>query len=70
MDNDLQALKELKRVLKKDGLIFIQTAFKEGNIYENAAIKTNQERLLYFGQGNPVRIYSVDGLAKGSKLSD
>lgn len=63
IDQDTKAMQELYRVLKKDGVIFIQTPFKDGNIYENPEIKTEEDRLKHFGQEDHVRIYSVEGLA-------
>jgi len=62
IDNDIKAMKELIRILKPGGLCFIQTPFKSGDIYENDAIKTDEERLVHFGQEDHVRIYSVEGL--------
>ncbi len=64
IENDMQAMKELYRILKPQGKIVIQTPFKEGAIYENAEVKTKQDRLKHFGQDDHVRIYSVDGLKK------
>ncbi len=62
IDNDLQAMSELYRILKNNGKAIIQTPFKEGEIYENKAITLPQEKLLHFGQEDHVRIYSVEGL--------
>jgi len=59
---DRKAIKELKRVLRPNGKILIQTPFKEGTIYENFAITKPDERLKHFGQADHVRIYSVEGL--------
>lgn len=63
IDDDALAMRELQRVLKKDGIAFVQTPFQHGDIYENAEIKTEAERLKHFGQEDHVRIYSVRGLA-------
>ena len=60
--NDLQAMKELYRILIPNGICFIQTPFKSGDIYENESIKTEEERLQHFGQKDHLRIYSVKGL--------
>jgi predicted SAM-dependent methyltransferase len=62
IENDFGAMKELYRILKSEGKAIIQTPFKEGDIYENAEIKTKEERLKHFGQEDHVRIYSVNGL--------
>ena len=60
--DDVNAMKELHRVLKPNGTVLIQTPFKEGDIYENYNISSEAERLLHFGQEDHVRIYSIDGL--------
>ena len=60
--NDLQAMSELFRITQPGGKCIIQTPFKEGEIYEDAAIKTDYDRLKHFGQEDHVRIYSVKGL--------
>lgn len=62
IENDLKAMKELKRILKPGGKCFIQTPFKSGDIYENEEVKTEEERLIHFGQKDHVRIYSLKGL--------
>ncbi|MEE9440005.1 MAG: methyltransferase domain-containing protein [Saprospiraceae bacterium] len=62
IENDIKAMKELLRILKPKGKCIIQTPFKSGKIYENDAIKTEEERLIHFGQVDHLRVYSVDGL--------
>jgi len=62
VEKDRQAMQELYRVLKPSGSCFIQTPFKEGDIYENSAITGEKERKEHFGQEDHVRIYSVAGL--------
>lgn len=64
IDNDTEAMKELFRVLKKGGNCFIQTPFKEGEIFEDSSIRLPKERQKFFGQFDHVRIYSVEGLKK------
>lgn len=59
---DKKAMSELYRVLKPNGTIFIQTPFKEGDIYEDYSIITPEDREIHFGQNDHVRIYSVAGL--------
>lgn len=60
--DDKKAFEELFRVLKSNGTCIIQTPFKEGEIYEDYSIKSDEERKLHFGQEDHVRIYSVLGL--------
>lgn len=62
IENDTKAMEELHRILKHGGMCLIQTPFKDGEIYENDAIKTVEERLIHFGQEDHLRIYSVEGL--------
>ena len=57
-------MQELFRVLKEGGKALIQTPFKEGEIYENDAIISPEDRLRHFGQEDHVRIYSVSGLKR------
>ena len=60
--DDVKAMQELYRVLKKGGTILIQTPFKVGEIYEDYSITSESERLIHFGQEDHVRIYSINGL--------
>ena len=59
---DKKAMSELYRVLKPSGTIFIQTPFKEGEIFEDFSIVSPHERAQHFGQDDHVRIYSIEGL--------
>ncbi|WP_292009636.1 class I SAM-dependent methyltransferase [Chryseobacterium sp.] len=59
---DRQAMTELYRVLKNDGVVLIQTPFKEGEVYEDYTITTQEERTKHFGQHDHVRIYSAQEL--------
>ncbi|KQT26039.1 methyltransferase [Chryseobacterium sp. Leaf405] len=59
---DKLAMSELYRVLKTGGKTLIQTPFKEGEIYEDYSITTEEGRLEHFGQEDHVRIYSVHEL--------
>jgi ubiquinone/menaquinone biosynthesis C-methylase UbiE len=68
IENDYQAIRELRRILKPGGFCIIQTPFKEGDIYEDLSVKTDEARLKYFGQKDHVRIYSAAGLKE--RLSD
>ena len=64
IEEDHQAMKELYRILKKEGKVIIQTPFKEGEIFEDFTIQSEQDRLKHFGQKDHVRIYAVDGLTE------
>jgi predicted SAM-dependent methyltransferase len=59
---DVKAMTELYRILKPKGTCLIQTPFKEGAIYEDDSITTEEGRLKAFGQKDHVRVYSVEGL--------
>lgn len=61
---DAQAISELYRILKPGGTCWIQTPFKEGEIYEDISITGAAERLEHFHQEDHVRIYSAEGLAQ------
>lgn len=65
--DDRKAMSELLRVLKPGGNLFLQTPFNEGEMIENSAITTGDERKKYFGQQDHVRIYSVEGLSERLK---
>jgi SAM-dependent methyltransferase len=60
--NDTKAISELYRILKSNGVCYIQTPFKAGEIYENYSITEETDRLKHFGQRDHVRIYSIEGL--------
>ena len=64
IENDILAMSELYRILKHNGNCIIQTPFKEGDIYEDATITSEEERTKHFGLNDHVRIYSVAGLRK------
>lgn len=66
--DDTKAISELYRVLKPEGSCFIQTPFKQGAIYEDDSITSEEERLKAFGQKDHVRIYSLEGL--NTRLKD
>ncbi len=60
--DDRKAMSELYRVLKPGGICYIQTPFKDGEIYEDSSITTPEGRLEHFGQDDHLRIYSAKGL--------
>ena len=64
IEEDAKAMKELYRILKKGAKAIIQTPFKDGDIFEDIAIRTPEERLKHFGQEDHIRVYSVQGLKK------
>lgn len=60
--DDRKAMSELYRVLKPGGICYIQTPFKDGDIYEDSSVTTPKGRLEHFGQNDHLRIYSAGGL--------
>lgn len=62
--DDEQAMQELYRILTPGGKCYIQTPFKDGEIYEDWSIVTPEGRLEHFDQEDHVRIYSAKGLAE------
>jgi len=56
------ALKELKRILKKRGLleITVPTDRKITSVYEDSTIVKKEERVKYFGQDDHLRIFGDD----------
>lgn len=62
IEQDHLAMAELYRILDEEGICFIQTPFKTGNIYEDFSIVSETDRLAHFGQEDHVRIYSAKGL--------
>lgn len=67
VEDDIKAIEELFRVLNNNGILIIQTPFKDGDIYENPLITSKEDRLKHFGQEDHVRIYSITGLKKRLK---
>ncbi|WP_456440366.1 class I SAM-dependent methyltransferase [Psychroserpens sp.] len=67
--NDKAAISELFRVLKPNGVIYIQTPFKDGDIYEDYSITSPKEREKHFGQNDHVRIYSAEGLKERLEIA-
>lgn len=53
-------MKELYRVLKKDGWAVLNIPQKTGSTYEDFSITDPKERLKHFGQEDHVRIYGDD----------
>jgi glycosyltransferase involved in cell wall biosynthesis len=60
--NDLKAMKELFRVLKKGGCAVLQTPYSPDidKSFEDETINTDQQRKKFFGQSDHVRIYGKD----------
>ena len=60
--NDLVAMKELSRILCDDGILICSVPIIEGwnETYENAAMITEVERELHFGQKDHLRFYGND----------
>jgi len=62
IDDDIKAMNELYRVLKKNGKCIIQTPFNDGDIQEDLSVMNAMGRLEKYGQEDHFRIYSIDGL--------
>ena len=62
VDNDIKAMSELFRVLKKGGtgIFQIPIDLKRENTYEDNSIKSIKDRNQAFGQYDHVRIYGMD----------
>jgi len=62
IEDDLKAMSELYRVLKKGGIGIFQVPIdlKRENTYEDSSIKSIKERNKEFGQYDHVRIYGMD----------
>jgi SAM-dependent methyltransferase len=62
VEEDLLAMRELFRVLKKGGQAVLQVpiSYHIDKTYEDFTLKTNEEREDAFGQFNHVRIYGAD----------
>ena len=62
IENDMDAMKEIFRVLKKDGIAILQTPYSENieKSLEDECINTDELRFKYYGQEDHVRIYGLD----------
>jgi SAM-dependent methyltransferase len=58
--DDRKAMRELRRVLKRDGWGVLQVPIRPGVTYEDPTIVDPQERLRAFGQEDHVRQYGDD----------
>ncbi len=60
--DDKKAMKEMNRVLKKNGIVIITVPYKASmkKTFENEEYNTPELRLKYFGQEDHVRIYGED----------
>lgn len=67
--NDKLAINELYRILKPGGKLIAMVPIVEGwdETYENAAVGTESERDLHFGQGDHVRYFGRDYRARLSE---
>jgi len=61
--DDIAAMKELYRILKKGGEGILMVPIIDGlnHIYEDDSIQSEEERLINFGQEDHVRVYSKEG---------
>ncbi|MBD3201266.1 MAG: methyltransferase domain-containing protein [Candidatus Lokiarchaeota archaeon] len=62
IEDDILAIKEIYRVLKIDGWALITVPIDIGleKTFENKKIQTAQERLLFYGQKDHLRLYGKD----------
>lgn len=60
--DDMQAMRELYRILKTGATAYIQTPFSKEHFLENLSISSPEERLRLYGQADHVRLYTVDKL--------
>ena len=62
IENDLEAMKEIYRVLKPDGwgILQVPISYSLNKTYEDSKIVSSEDRLKYFGQKDHVRIYGFD----------
>jgi len=60
--DDKRALAEMYRILKPNGFCIITVPIIESwdKTYENAAVHTESERFMHFGQSDHIRIYGRD----------
>lgn len=69
IENDKKAISELYRVLKPDGICFIQTPFIDGETKEDPSITLPEDRKKHFGQEDHVRIYALADLVSRLKVA-
>lgn len=63
IDDDKKAMSEMRRILKKGGVAFIQVPTwpsEKHPTYENPDIVDEEDRIIHFGQFDHVRIYGLD----------
>jgi SAM-dependent methyltransferase len=62
VDDDIAAIKEMGRVVKKDGKILIMIPIEKDLevTFEDKSIISPKERLKHFGQSDHVRLYGMD----------
>ena len=58
--DDMKAMKELYRVLKRGGWAIIQVPIGREKTFEDSSITSWEDRERIFGQGDHVRIYGLD----------
>lgn len=63
IDQDIKAMNEICRILKRGGVAFIQVPIwpsEKHLTYENTAIVDENDRIIHFGQFDHLRIYGLD----------
>ena len=64
IEDDILAMKNLFKLLKPGGHLWVQTPFAEGEIFEDSSIQLPVDRKKFFGQWDHVRVYSVEALTE------
>ncbi len=60
--NDAKAIKELKRILKPTGKLFIQVPYSQNETIEETEPTSPENRLKLYGQNDHVRLYGYNNL--------
>jgi SAM-dependent methyltransferase len=58
--DDAAAMRELHRIVRPGGVVYIQVPLRGDTTYEDASITTPEERKDAFGQEDHVRVYGTD----------
>jgi SAM-dependent methyltransferase len=66
IEDDFAAMRELHRILKPGGagIVMVPIDLSLNEVYENPALKTEEERWKHFAQYDHVRLYSKEGFIR------